>query len=165
MAFFKSVIYVAVLGVASHFIGEALPRKWFVWDRFPWRDFSWEKKGRVYDALRIRAWKDRVPDMSRLFKRMVPKRVGKCPKAEDVWRLVRETCVAEAVHLGLCLLSPGIWLFWRNTVGVLLSLLFVLCNLPFMFIQRYNRPTLVALATRLEKREERKRNARIDTVG
>lgn len=165
MAFLKSVLYVAVLGVASHFIGEALPRKWFDWSLFPWRDFSWERSGKIYDVFKIRAWKDRVPDMSRLFRRMVPKRVGKCPKAADVWRLVRETCVAEAVHLGLCLLAPGIWLFWRNTVGVLLALVFVLCNLPFMMIQRYNRPTLVALAKRLEVREERKKHARIDPVG
>ena len=165
MAFLKSVLYVAVLGIAAHFIGEALPRGWFDWSRFPWRDFKWERGGRIYDAFKIRAWKDRVPDMSRLLHRMVPKRVGKCPKAEEVWRLVRETCVAEAVHLALCLCSPVIWLFWRNITGVLLALLFVLCNLPFMMIQRYNRPTLVALAKRLEVREERKKNARIDPVG
>ena len=165
MAFLKSVLYVAVLGIAAHFIGEALPRGWFDWSSFPWRDFKWERGGRIYDAFKIRAWKDRVPDMSRLIHRMVPKRVGKCPKAEEVWRLVRETCVAEAVHLALCLCSPVIWLFWRNITGVLLALLFVLCNLPFMMIQRYNRPTLVALAKRLEVREERKKNARIDPVG
>ena len=164
MAFLKSVLYVVFLGIVSHFIGEALPRKWFVWSRFPWRAFLWEREGRVYDALKIRAWKDRVPDMSRFCRRMVPKRVGKCPKAVDVWRLVLETCVAEAVHLGLCVLSPVIWLFWRNAVGVLLSLLAVVCNLPFVFIQRYNRPKLVALAKRLEAREERKKNAHIDPV-
>ena len=33
----------------------------------------------------------------------------------------------------------------------------VLCNLPFIIIQRYNRPMLVALASRLEAREERRR--------
>lgn len=165
MALFKSILYVALLGVASHFIGEALPRKWFDWSRFPWRDYAWERQGKLYDVLKIRRWKDRVPDMSRILRRMVPKRVGRCPKAEEVWRLVSETCVAEAVHLGLCLCAPVIWLFWRNAVGVVLSLVFVCCNLPFVFIQRYNRPALVALAKRLTKREERKKNARIDSVG
>lgn len=165
MAFWKSVLYVAIIGVASHFIGEALPRKWFLWDRFPYRAYQWEREGRIYDVLHIRAWKDRVPDMSRLIKRMVPKRVGKCPRSDEILRLVQETCVAEIVHVGLCLLSPGIWLFWKNMTGVWLALLFVLCNLPFILIQRYNRPTLLSLAKRLQIREERKRHARIDSVG
>lgn len=165
MAFLKSVIYVLALGVASHYIGEALPRKWFHWNRFPYRSWKWEREGRVYDAIRIRAWKDRVPDMSRVMKDMVPKKVGSCPKSADVWILVKETCVAEIIHAALCLLAPGVWLFWRNTVGTLLSALVILCNLPFILIQRYNRPMLVSLAQRLEKREERRRNARVDTVG
>ncbi len=165
MAFLKSVIYVAVLGVASHFIGEALPRKWFVWNRFPYRTYAWEKNGKVYDVFRIRTWKDRVPDMSRILKDMVPKRVGKCPKSKDVWVLVSETCVAEAVHAVLCFLAPVIWLFWRNGIGVLLTFVFIVCNLPFIMIQRYNRPTLVSLAQRLEQREERKKHAHTDSVG
>ena len=165
LALIKSILYVALLGALSHFIGEALPRKWFVWSRFPWRDYGWERNGKIYDVLKIRVWKDRLPDMSRVVKRMVPKRVGRCPSSADVWRLVRETCVAEAVHFALCLLAPGIWFFWKNTVGILLMLLYLLCNLPFILIQRYNRPTLVALAERLEIREERKKHARIDSVG
>lgn len=165
MALLKSILYVAVLGVVSHFVGEALPRRWFVWNRFPWRAYAWERDGKIYNVLKIRAWKDRLPDMSRVVRRMVPKRVGKAPKAMEVWRLVAETCVAEAVHLALCLLASVIWLFWRNWIGVVLSLVTVLCNLPFVFIQRYNRPALVALAKRLEVREERKKRARFDTVG
>ena len=165
MAFLKSALYVAVLGVLAHFIGEAIPRKWFRHDRFPYRAWRWERNGACYDKLRIRAWKDRLPDMSRIMKDMVPKRVGICPKSTDVWSLVQETCRAEIVHFALCLSAPVIWLFWGNWIGVLLTCLVIFCNLPFILIQRYNRPTLVSLATRLEAREERKRNARTDSVG
>ncbi len=165
MAFLKSVIYIAILGVLAHFVGEAVPRRWFVWSRFPYRAYKWEREGKIYDVLRIRAWKDRVPDMSRVMRKMVPKRVGKCPKSAEVWRLVQETCVAEITHIVLCILSLGVWLFWQNTVGVILSAVAVVCNIPFILIQRYNRPTLVALAKRLELREERKKNASSHTVG
>ena len=156
MPFLYSVIYVIALGIASHFIGEALPRK-FSYNRFPYRAWRWEKEGKIYDHLHIRAWKDRLPDMSRVMKDMVPKRVSKCPTSGEVWRLVQETCVAEAVHGALCLCAPVIWLFWRNWIGVLLMGIFVICNLPFMMIQRYNRPSLCALAKRLEAREERRK--------
>lgn len=157
MAFLYSVLYVVVIGVASHYIGEALPRRWFRYDRFPYRSWRWEKDGKIYDKLHIRVWKDHMPDMSRVMKDMVPKRVGKCPTAAEVHRLVQETCVAEIVHIGLCLCSPVIWLFWCNWMGVLLCGIFVVCNIPFMMIQRYNRPPLVLLAQRLEAREERRR--------
>lgn len=160
MPFLKSVIYAMVIGIASHYIGEALPRRWFHWDRFPFCTWKWERNGGIYEAIRIQDWKDHMPDMSRVMKDMVPKRVGMCPTSEEVWALVRETCVAEIVHIALCLLAPGIYLFWKNGIGVFLSCVFIAGNLPFIAIQRYNRPMLVSLAKRLEKREERKRLVR-----
>ena len=168
MAFLWSVLYVIALGIASHFIGEAIPRERFDAERFPYRTRGWEQNGRIYEKIKIQVWKDRVPDMSRILKDMVPKRVGVCPKAADVWVLVGETCRAEIVHWGLCIASPVICLFWLEAVwvGALLSAAVILGNLPFILIQRYNRPTLISLARRLEVREERKRNhARIDPVG
>jgi len=160
-----SALYVLALGIASHFIGEAIPRRWFSHSRFPYRAYRWEKNGKIYKKLRIDAWKDRMPDMSRVMRDMVPKRVGKAPHSHDVWILVAETCRAEIVHLCLCALSPVIWLFWRSFVGIVLCFVVILCNLPFILIQRYNRPTLVALAQRLEAREERKRHANLDIIG
>jgi glycosyl-4,4'-diaponeurosporenoate acyltransferase len=157
MAFLKSVIYVLVLGIAAHFIGEALPRRWFRHDRFPFRTWKWERNGTVYEKIRVQDWKDHVPDLSRVMKDMVPKRVGICPTSKEVRTLVVETCVAEFIHSVLCVLSLGVYLFWKNRMGVFLSAVVVLCNLPFIFIQRYNRPMLVSLADRLEIREERRR--------
>ena len=104
MALLKSCLFVLVVGILSHYVGEALPRAWFHPDRFPFRAFAWEREGKIYDKLRIRDWKDQLPDMSRVMKDMIPKRVGTCPTAEKVMLLVRETCVAELIHwlLALC---------------------------------------------------------------
>lgn len=164
MALLKSCLFVLVVGILSHYVGEALPRAWFHPDRFPFRAFAWEREGKIYDKLRIRNWKDQLPDMSRVMKDMIPKRVGTCPTAEKVMILVRETCVAELIHWLLALCGGVVYLFWKNSVGVLLSFLVFLGNLPFILIQRYNRPTLLALAKRLAAREERKRNARTHSV-
>lgn len=159
MAFLRSVLYVAICGVLSHFIGEALPRRWFHYDKFPFLPWKWEKNGTCYEKIRIQDWKDHMPDMSRVMKDMVPKRLGFCPTSEQVRTLVVETCVAEVVHAALCLLAPVIWFFWKNGMGVFLSAVVIVCNLPFIMIQRYNRPMLISLAQRLEVREARKRNA------
>lgn len=165
MAFWKSCVYVMLLGIASHYVGEALPASWLRWDRFLFRTRKWEKNGAIYEKIRIQDWKDHMPDMSRVMKDMVPKKVGFCPKSADVWILVRETCRAEAVHVALCLCAPVIYLFWKNGMGIFLSAVVILGNLIFILIQRYNRPTLIALAKRLEMREERKRNACAHSIG
>ena len=164
MPFLLSVLYVAVCGVLAHVIGEAIPRRIFLADRFPYSPWKWERNGAIYEKLGIRSWKDRLPDMSRVCKKMVPKRFGAFPTLEQVQRLIAETCVAEATHAVLCVIAPVIWLFWRNAVGVILSGVVIFCNVPFIMIQRYNRPKLIALRVRLTLREERKRNASTDSV-
>jgi len=164
MAFLKSVLYVMILGIVSHYIGETLPRKWFHWDRFPFRAWKWEKSGLIYEKIRIQNWKDRMPDISRVMKDMVPKRIGLRPTSRDIRILITETCVAETVHFCLCLLAPVIYTFWKNGTGVFLMIVVIACNLPFMMIQRYNRPVLITFAQRLEAREERKKNACVDFV-
>jgi len=164
LPFLFSVLYVLFCGLMAHVIGEAVPRSWFHADRMPYAPWRWERNGTIYDKIGIRAWKDKLPDMSRVVKKMVPKRFDQFPTAEDVRKLIAETCVAEATHIALCLVAPVIWLFWRNYVGVILTVVVVIGNLPFILIQRYNRPSLVALHARLTAREERKRNASADLV-
>lgn len=163
MPFLMSVLYVLFCGVMAHVIGEALPRSWFCPDRAPFITWRWEQDGKIYERIGVRAWKDKLPDMSRVVSRMVPKRFDEFPTAERVQSVIRETCVAEATHVALCLVAPVIWVFWKNYVGVILSAIVVMGNLPFIIIQRYNRPSLKALYVRLTAREERKRNASADT--
>ena len=130
--FWRCALYLAVLGVAAHPLGQALPRKWFCAEKAPWRSAPWEKGGRIYLKLGIRKWKDHLPDMSRLMPDMVRKDLGSDPAV-----LVQETCVAECVHWALTLL----WLVYN-----------VLGNVSFIVIQRYNRPRLQKLAEKTRRR-------------
>ncbi len=151
-----SITYVVVLGILMHYFGESLPRRFFLFDRFPYKPFPFEKEGRVYEAVGVRKWKTRVPDMSRIMKDMLPKKIERGADSKAIRALIKETCVAEFVHKLLCVLGIGIYFIWKNYIGVLLSMLFTLCNLPFIIIQRYNRPHLIRLMRRLEEREEKK---------
>lgn len=149
------LIYIAVLGVASHFIGEALPRKWFCPDKPPFSPRKWEDNGRAYRRVRVHIWKDKLPDMSKISPDMVRKSVSLTDGSEAVARVAVETCVAEAVHWALLLLSGGIYWIYSTGAGMLLTIGYALSHLPFIIIQRYNRPTLNMLAKRLKEREER----------
>ena len=41
MKFLYSLIYIALLGVLSHFVGQALPRKWFDAGKTPYKAADW----------------------------------------------------------------------------------------------------------------------------
>ncbi len=157
-----SAACMAGVGILSTLIGELPPRTWFHPDRFPYRTHRWEQDGKIYRKVGVHLWKDHVPDMSRVRKKkMVSKHLGKCPTADGVRVLALETCRAEAVHSILCLLSVGLIFLWDNRwIGLGVTLAYILFNLPFIIIQRYNRPALVALEERLRRREQRKAQMR-----
>ena len=145
MNFLYALLYIAALGILSHFVGQALPRAWFSAEKFPYRAAEWEKGGKVYEKLGIKRWKDFLPDMSRIMPDMVKKKVTKQSREQGMGVLIAETCVAECVHFWLIILSLGMaavfWLVYN-----------ILGNVPFMIIQRYNRPRLVLLEQRRKRR-------------
>ena len=155
MPLLLSAVYFFALGVLAHYIGEALPRRWFTETRFPFRCFRFEREGEIYAALGIKRWKNRLPDMSRYMKDMLPKRVDRKASSAQVENLIRETCVAEFIHGLLAVLSFGVCFAWKRKTGLIVAMLGVIGNIPFILIQRYNRPHLLRLRDRLKIREEK----------
>ena len=157
--FAAGLCYVLVTGALSHVLGEMLPREWFRFDRFPFRSAAWEKEGRIYEHLGIQKWKDAAPDMSKLMGKMFPKKVVGRPDSGQILRLMEETCVAEFVHLVLILLSPLLLHYVHGGFGLAFLLVYdLLGNLPFLLIQRYNRPKLLRIYRRMQLRAEKAKN-------
>ena len=149
--FWACFIYCASIGILAHYVGLALSNHHhFRIGRFPWRALSWEREGRFWqDTLNVRGWMNSVPDMSRIMSDMVPKRLDPPVTVEKLDVLIRETCVAEMIHWLLTLFGFGCLLIWKGIGGLILSLMFAFGNLPFVIIQRYNRPSLMRLRNRL----------------
>ena len=156
--FLRCVLYLLVLALLAHPLGQALPRRWFDGERFPYRCYKWEKQGKLYTRIGVDRWKTLVPDMSRILPDMVKKQVmPTAVTAAQAAVLVQETCVAEAVHTASSLLGLVCLGLWPGWGGVLVWLVwFLLGNLPFILIQRYNRPRLIRLRALLQRREQRK---------
>ena len=151
MELLYTLLLAIFLAVASHYIGQALPRESFYADRFPYRPFAFEKNGSIYRRDGVHKWID-----------MVPKKLRVGMTAEDVRVLIRETCVAEHVHFMLCVVFLFVSRFWEDNTWIFFWGIYALCNLPFIIIQRYNRPMLVRLLRRMEARESRLAAARGD---
>lgn len=149
MELLKCILYVAAIGILSNIIGNALPRSWFCPDRFPYQCYAWEREGKVYRKIGIHLWKDKLPDMSKVVHNMYRKEVDPRPNAENIDRLIRETCVAEFIHYILILLSLAVVKIWKGKWGWYAWFACVAGNLPFVLIQRYNRPRLQKTLNRL----------------
>ena len=159
MQFFQCACYLAGLGVLSFVLGRLVPKTWFDYTRFPYRAYAFERDGKVYESLGIARWQSRVPDMSRLFPRLMPpKKMPPRPDAQTLLVMIRETCAAEATHALLLLAGLGVLAFWPGVWGTVLYLVYAIFgNLVFIIIQRYNRPRLVRLYER--KRAKRSKEA------
>ena len=147
-----SILFLVAVMFLAHPVGEAVQRRWVHPNHFPFRSFQWEQDGKIYNAFAISKWKDKMPDMSKILPDMQPKRISNA-SLQEIETLLRETCIAESVHWveiflgGGCLaISPGIggliWAIWA-----------FFGNLPFILIQRYNRPRLQKLHRRLAIRQ------------
>lgn len=72
--------------------------------------------------------------------------------AEDVRLLLDETCIAEIVHTLLCLAGFHCMKLWDGIGGIVFFILYItVCQLPYIFIQRYNRPRLARVYRRMAK--------------
>ena len=155
--FLKCLLFVALLGVVAFPAGRALPRSMFRYDAFPYRPFPYEDNGNVYRKIGIHRWHNRVPDMSQIFKNSMPsKRIEPGLTAERAEVMVIETCIAESVHLALCVAGLFCLWLWPGWGGIAFYLVYAgLGNAPFILIQRFNRPKLRLLLDKCRRREGR----------
>jgi len=146
--FCKCLLYLVAIGAGLFLAGRLLPKR-FPYLRFPYMPFAFEKNGEFYNRIRIRKWQNKLPDMSRLCPDLMPaKKLPKRLNSANIELMLQETCMAELTHFILCFLGLGCTFLWKGFGGKLLTALYFLGNLPFILIQRYNRPRLVRLLER-----------------
>jgi glycosyl-4,4'-diaponeurosporenoate acyltransferase len=152
----RAVLDVAAWGAwsaAVGYVGHRRPDTAFAADRWWSRLRRFERGGRWYERrLRIKAWKDRLPEAGALFaggtsKRAIPTGVDRRVGLEA---LVVATRRAEWVHLVIPLLVP-VFLLWNDEwVLAPMAVYAVAANLPCLLVQRYNRArALAALGRRV----------------
>lgn len=65
--------------------------------------------------------------------------------------MIAETCIAECTHVLLCIAVFRCLWIWPGWGGKAFTAIYILVNVPFIMIQRYNRPRLVAIHNRMYK--------------
>ncbi|WP_165980695.1 glycosyl-4,4'-diaponeurosporenoate acyltransferase [Macrococcus carouselicus] len=130
-----------------------LPVSYFVRMSPLFRSFKWEQQGEVWHKLfSVKSWKAHLPDSSIIFSASYNHREIGNTATKTLQSFNGETNRAELTHWLSLLLFPLFYLWnpkWAARINVLYALL---SNLPFIIIQRYNRPKVQRL---LAKRKGR----------
>jgi len=144
--------YLFGVSVIGFFVGRILPKEWFDPSLFPYKPHDFENGGKYYDKFKIRKWQNKLPDMSKIFKKiMPPKQMSRMPSKEELTLMLQETCIAEWEHKTVLLLGLYCIFIWQGMGGIIVSLLYTLGNIPFIIIQRYNRPKLMRVLAHITK--------------
>lgn len=126
-----------------------MPSNWFAYDTAFTRIRRWERGGEIWQRLfGVKHWKDRLPDGGSIFIIAFQKKQLMESSTGYLRRFVIESRRAEWTHW---LLIPPSFLFflWNPPwVGWIMLLYALAVNVPFILIQRYNRPRLQRLSDR-----------------
>ena len=157
MKLLRCAIHCAFAGTVGFFFGRLISQWPIKPDRGWFRSFAIERNGKIYEKLNIHKWQAKVPDMSRVFPKLMPPKNLRGDYMQRLPVMIQETCVAELTHIVVSLLGlPCLWI-WPGMGGVVVTAVFILLlNVPYILIQRYNRPRLMRLQTKLEARNEKK---------
>lgn len=125
----------ALVGYACH----RLPADVLATDNFLTRPRQFEDDGRVYERMRIRKWKDRLPEAGALFPGGTSKRhlLGRSDAA--LRDFAAETRRAELVHWAAGAAVPVFALWNPPALFIAMAAYGAVANLPFIAVQRYNR--------------------------
>ena len=140
------VLVWATWSTAAGLGGWALPARALDRDRGILRLRGWERGGRFYERrLRIKRWKDRLPEAGALFRGGTSKRHLAGPRAERLSRFAVETRRAELVHWAVLAAGP-LFVLWNPWWLAAVMLLYaVAANVPCLLVQRYNRARIVRI--------------------
>lgn len=141
---------IIIIGIVSGLLIAAIPANVFKPHKHStYHDFKFEHGGRFYDRhFKITLWKDKLPQFSEITHKGFSKGSLKGINKEYLGRFYLETVRAEFCHRVLILIAPVFDLLNSNEIwGITFTILFVLGNIPFIMIQRYNRPRIKKIMT------------------
>jgi glycosyl-4,4'-diaponeurosporenoate acyltransferase len=98
--------------------------------------------------FKVKRWKDHMPEIADFIKSAFTKKSIKEFDNAYIEKFLLESCRAEFAHWCI-IFSSVIFLFYEGTsVFIYMFLIAILIDLPFIIIQRYNRPRIIRIMNR-----------------
>lgn len=154
------VLVIAIDGITAWIVNR-LPEKRFDHAKKFFTVGAKEKK--FYESLKIRKWKDRIPELGALggFRK---NKIAEPSNNDYVARFLTEICYGEIVHIVSPFTGFLVLLFFPEfalTIGLPVAIVNIFFNLPSLFILRYNSYKLEILYKSNLKKAAREREKKV----
>lgn len=142
----------AFFHLSISFLFMKVPEAYYEKESAWYKPFRWERNGVIWqDVFHVRAWKGHLPDASSFIDSAYDKRQISEVNAETLNKFIIETKRAEQSHWVQMLPAPLFFLWNPVWAGWLMIAYAFFMNIPFIIVQRYNRPRLERIYTRKQK--------------
>lgn len=119
------------------------------------KSYTFEKSGSLWNKLfQVRKWKDIVPEGGQIFTGSYNKSELKDKSPAALKSFIIEINRAEVTHWMIIFSLPFILLFNPRWTYIIHGIYALASNIPFIIIQRYNRPRFERLYTRQLKNDD-----------
>ncbi|MGI9578726.1 MAG: hypothetical protein ACR2OH_11035 [Microthrixaceae bacterium] len=157
-----SLCWIAI-GIGTGWVGNRVNLDRLDHDTWLTRARAFEDGGRFYDrTLRIRLWKDRLPERGDTFRDGFSKSHLTGRSEAHLERFIAETRRAEYVHWANVAASVVFAVFLPRWIVVVMVPFGLVVHLPFVAIQRYNRARLQRTVARRRLRATRRAKSALD---
>lgn len=145
--FFRvSLLIFIFISLAMTFICEKIPDNIYQYKKWLFRERRWENGGRIYENyFKVKKWKSKLPDISDFMKWRFNKKHLAEVNNKYLSVFLTESCKSEFTHW-MIIMSTMLFNFWNDYITtIFIFMIACLLNLPYIIIQRYNRPRLVKM--------------------
>ncbi|HEX2946785.1 MAG TPA: glycosyl-4,4'-diaponeurosporenoate acyltransferase [Clostridia bacterium] len=145
-----------IFSVVITYLSNKMPDHLYSSNSWLLRHRKWEKRGDFYQRIfRVKLWKRLLPELGDIVKSVFPKKRIKEYTREYLQKYIFESCKSELTHWSI-IFSAFLFFLWRDfEPAMMIVLLAIILNLPYIIIQRYNRPRIMDMIESLEDRRER----------
>lgn len=141
-----------VLSLAISLITEKLPEHFYSYKKKIYQVRKWENNGKFYERVfLVKKWKDKLPEFSDFIRTLFSKRHIQSTNNNYLKMFLAESCKAEFTHWAI-ICSSFLFIFWTDLLGTAkIVVVAVFLNLPYIIIQRYNRPRIIRLLEKFSR--------------
>ena len=116
-----------------------------------------DKENKLYNKLKIKKWKDRIPELGKLSG-FSKSEISEPNNPNYIFKFLTENCIAEALHFYSIVAGLLVFIFLPReyvfTIGLPIFFLNLILHLMPILVQRYLRPKFFKLYNRLLRQKD-----------
>jgi glycosyl-4,4'-diaponeurosporenoate acyltransferase len=154
--FLLNLLTFFIFSLIITYLSNRMPDSFYSRDSWLLRQREWEKRGEFYQRIfRVKVWKKLLPELGDIVKSVFPKKRIKEYTREYLQKYIFESCKSEVTHWSIIFSTLSFFLWSEFEPAMMIVILAIILNLPYIIIQRYNRPRIMVMVENIEGRQSR----------